>query len=579
MGSNWKAKPAYWGSHSKQPGHAGVDGFGELVRDTRSSPRQPHGNPEHERPLAMIDSDDRGSPSGASTSSSSLNSYLRHQDHTHPGAGLPTSSPTDRRDPLSPEGGVSVEMQRNDTKHVRSGEVGSKQTGMAGQLAGIAPSSPSSSSPASSSPASSRFQQGRSSLASVSYNYHPRGSNEGGGEGGEWRVGAAAGQVAVRVTHFNQNGNNSGGARGGQEGEGGEGGRKREAQGGREDASSRKLMGIQGKEKTPSPQMHQAPQMDMCAVEISPGSSEEELSTINREEEVEKEEEEAEGEREGEGQEREAVDGGFISHVMPKSDAYGAGRMAVSGYPQVSQPLYAQKQSPTSHPSYQHQPPGPSGGNYVSLSQPHPLHGYDSPSTAHSHPPSEIPFATHVPLYTRGGVPYDHPAKHHPVQPPTHHQKHPSHQTFAYLNQGPSMSPLEYHSRSHDHHMTGHPGSHDPHMTASYGVESHRRHYPTYQQQVGKRMEPPIAKQSLIRAHDAAASGDVATLVRNERRSGRGGGREGKEREGGRERGEGVGGGEGERGRSGRGGGREGKEWEGGGREGKERDTLRLVKP
>ena len=539
----------------KQPGHTGVDGFGESSRDARPSPRQPHANPEHERPLAIIDSDDRGSPSGASTSSSSLNSYLRHQDnahqdHAHQGAGLPAGSPTGRRDQLSPEG-VAMETQRNETKHVRGGEVGSKHVGRAGQIAGISPSSSSSSS-SPSSPSSSRFQQGRSSLASVSYNYHPHGSEGGGGGGGgggEWRVGAAASQVAMRVAHFNHNGNNSGGVRGGQEGEGeggggggegGEGGRKREAQGGREDTSTRKLMGIQGKEKTPSPQMHQMPKMDMHAVEISPGSSEEELSTINREEE---EEEEAEGEREGEGADREGVDGGFMPHVVPKSDVHGAGRMAVTGYPQLSQPLYTQKQSPTSHPSYQHQPPGGTpGGNYISLSQPHPSHGYDAPNTTHSHPPSEIPFATHVPIYTRGGVPYDLPAKHHPIPPPTHHQKHPSYQTFAHRNQGPPMPPLEYHARSHDYHMTGHPGSHDPHMTASYGMEPHRRHYPAYQQQAGKRMEPPIAKQSLIRAHEAAASGDVATLVRNERRRGSVGGRGGgggREGRGGREEREG----------------------------------------
>lgn len=289
---------------------------------------------------------------------------------------------------------------------------------------------------------------------------------------------------------------------------------------------------VRSKEKTPSPNNIRSPELEKAThVTLSPGSSEEELTSINQEE----------------NEVGEDTDGGYFpfnkSMMFPGS---GAGMSA--HHPQLSQPTYLSKTPPTSHtqPPLTHNP-----ASYPSLSQPHLIHSYET-TTVHSRLPQEVPFGGHSGPHMMTGVHYD-PKKGNPF-PPSHHQKHSSHshqhQTHSYRTHPNQPPPThDHHQRSHEHHMTGHPGSLDHHMTAHPGSRDHhimshpgphdhhmtahhgshdphmaayaameqQQHHRGYRQQVAavppQRRVPAMSKQSLIRAHEAAANGDLSTLV------------------------------------------------------------------
>lgn len=324
----------------------------------------------------------------------------------------------------------------------------------------------------------------------------------GGREGGVTEV-IQTNHVAHRVAQFNQTSGAS------NTGEGG---------GGTPVAGRRK-------EKTPSPSNIRSPELEKATqVTLSPGSSEEELNSINQEETEEA---------------GETIDGAYYPHRAGGFPVSSAGMS--SNHPQLSQPTYLTKMPPTSHPQLTHNP-----ASYPSLSQPHLIH-YET-TTAHSRLPQEVPFGGHSGPHMTTGIQYD-PKKAHPVPSSQHHQKHSSHghqhQTH-YRNQPPPGH--DHHQRSHDHHMTGppgsrehhtmahpgsrdqhmmsHPGPHDHHMTAHHGSHDHhmtayaameQQHHRGYRQQIAaahpQRKGPSISKQSLSRAHDAAANGDLTTLV------------------------------------------------------------------
>ena len=489
---------------------------------------------EQDVPISMmIDTNDRGSPSGTSSPGSSHGSQQRHHEplppsslHYSTSSSDHAPSPRQQHQPrFSPEG-IQAETGergggRSDAKparsvdHLRStaSKIGASQ-GM-GNVASVSYDSPT-----------------RHGMMSASEGgWEGRGGTREGGEGGAKEV-VQMNHVALRVAQFNQSNNHHS-----EETEGGRG-------------------GTRGKEKTTQPNTIRSPELEKATVvNLSPGSSEEELTSINSEGAIEVEE------ADGGYYSRKGVGGGGVASGGVAGGGVASGGVGVP-HTQLSQPTYLSKTPPLSHtqPHMTHNP-----SSYPSLSQPQPTLTYDTTITAHTRGPMDVPFGSHAAPHMVAGVPYEPSKKGHPLPPPQHHQKHPSHghqshQHHSYRshpNQPPSH---DYHQRSHDHHMTGHPGSHehhmaahpishdhhmtvhpgshehhmtahpgphehhmtahpgshDHHMTAAYAAmeqQQHRGHRQQGGQQRREHTLPAITKQNLFRAHEAAANGDLTTLV------------------------------------------------------------------
>ena len=483
-GSSWK-------STSASRGHSRVSAGGTKNQHTADGVPMA-GDPK------MTEPNDRGSPSGASSSGSSHSLQQRHHDPLPPSSLHHSSSSSDHvtsrqhHQRFSPEGIQAETGERgggkNDTKPSRNVEA------LLGQPAASSCNAP----------GKAVTPQRKTSLASVSCAPQGRLGTQSGGlasEGGEGK-GVRGGRevdpkdviqmnhVALRVAQFNQSNNSHSDE--GNAGEQGEG-----------------VTAERSKEKTPSPNEVRSPELEKAAIiTLSPGSSEEELNSINKEE--------------SEGGKVEESDGGCYPL---KSEAFSGGSAGSVTHPQLSQPTYLIRTPPTApiHPPFPHNP-----ASYPSLSQPHPSHTYES-TTAHSQMPQ---FGTHATPHMVAGVPYDPSKKGHPLPPSQHHQKHPSHSHQQHQPHPPYRThpnqPLPPHQRSHEHHVTGHPGSHDHHMIVHPGSHDHhiayaavdppqhrgyRQQGPAHPQRRVEHNIPVITKQNLIRAHEAAANGDLTTLV------------------------------------------------------------------
>ena len=364
---------------------------------------------------ALMTTNERGIPSGPGSPQVSLH---RHHHH-HP---EPDHAPS-RPHRFSPEGGIQAETgerggERGDARAPgRGGDPSLSPSAYRGGKVGVAP-------------------QGKSSLASVSYDSQPRPvgvASTAGAEEGDGKEAIPVNHVALRVAQFSV------------------------GEGEKEDHV-------------------RSPELEKARV-LSSGSSEEELTSINSEGGV------AEvGVVEG----AEEPDGGYYHQ---KGEGLGPPTEGHT-HPQLSQPTYLNR----AHPSLQGPLPH-NASSFPSLSQPHPSLSYET--TSHHRAP--------------------HPhQKHHPHT--THHRTAPP-------NPHPP-SQREYHQRSHDHHMTGYTGSHDHHMTGYLVSYDHHMspHHVTSQHRGGHRghahsqashthQRLPISKQNLIKAHEAAANGDLTTLV------------------------------------------------------------------
>ncbi|CAI8008220.1 Synphilin-1 [Geodia barretti] len=320
---------------------------------------------------------------------------------------------------------------------------------------------------------------GKSSLASVSYDtqMRPGGVVSGveGAEGGKEVI--PTNHVALRVAQFSGS-----------------------------YATEEKEEGGGGRVKMPSSPGGnvRSPEMEKAKIlTISPGSSEEELASIHSES--------------GLGEGSEVTDGGYYHHKaegVPPAGNFDPGHV----HPQLSQPTYLNRAPPSSTsqlPPFPHNP-----ASFPSLSQPHPSLSYET--ATHHRGGVEIPLNRSFP-------------------PPHLHQKHHPHTPYRLPPQSnpyPPPQSHDYHQRSHDHHMTGYPGSHDPHVTGYPGssyeqhhVSPHHEHHVTsqhrsyrqqghahsqqgnaYSQQGHIHQRPLILKQNLLKAHEAAANGNLNAL-------------------------------------------------------------------
>ena len=312
---------------------------------------------------------------------------------------------------------------------------------------------------------------GKSSLASVSYDSQTRPGGVASGGGEEFEGGRAvipANHVALRVAQFSGS------------------------------AAEEREDGGRGKVPSPGSGNIRSPEMEKAKIlTISPGSSEEELTSIHSES--------------GLGEGSEVTDGAY--HHGHKEEGVqhtgGSGFDPGHPHPQLSQPTYLNRAPPssTSQGPFPHNP-----ASFPSLSQPH----------------ASFPYETNV--HHRGGM--DVPLN-RSYPSPQLHQKHHPHQPHRLPPQS-----HDYHQRSHDPHMTGYPGSHEPHMTGhpyeQHHISPHHEHHVTSQHRGNYRQQGhthsqqshahpqqghahsqrlSISKQNLIKAHEAAANGNLIPLV------------------------------------------------------------------
>ena len=307
--------------------------------------------------------------------------------------------------------------------------------------------------------------------------------------------------VDARLDQFNQNGNHSRGAPQGSNGLGG--GVKKEPH--PHSTSKRappddKRGGRGAKEKTPSPKNarspdnavgaeekgpggHRAPkgaegklgQQPRSLTDTSPSSSQEELAMINEEEEEERDGEEIDGRE----------------HTVLK--------------PEAKVPPYQKLPPPSHHPPHTHPHP------LIPTAQAHPYQAYNAAST-HTRP--EVMFSSPSVPAPLSRAAYEAAAKHHAPPPP-----HVPHDQLAYQQKHPAYPyrlPPDYPQRSHDYHVTGHPGAHDYHMgshrpppSVPFAGYAHSK-LPRPEQQLQHHQFP---KANIAVAHEAASKGDVTTLV------------------------------------------------------------------
>ncbi len=202
---------------------------------------------------------------------------------------------------------------------------------------------------------------------------------------------------------------------------------------------------------------------------------------------------------------------------------------------------------PPPHHSHHHTEPYPP---YVSLSQP-PPQGVPQGITQGIVPPpslsqqdhrymydphrAELAYTTHTGMYpAHSSMAYEAAAsRHHHISPPHSSQAHSAHSSQAHAphqyivpsaHHGYRPPPHDY-IGSHDHHPGSHdhhPGPHDHHMThrglppGMQYMRSDQQYSPAHHMTSKLPRHEPFSKNNVSLAHEAAANGDIKTLVSRE---------------------------------------------------------------